>query len=117
MIRLDRSPPSRSRRRWERGSCAASSGSAGAPRRRSRATTAPARWTPAAIEALRKLKRRRVPICVDSRYNLRAYTGLTMVKPNEVELEAASGVPLGRPNGLEKAARVLLRKVDCDVLS
>jgi rfaE bifunctional protein kinase chain/domain len=71
---------------------------------------------PAAIDGLRKLKRGGVPVCVDSRYNLRSYTGLTMVKPNEVELEAASGVSLARPGGLEKAARVLLRKVDCDVL-
>jgi rfaE bifunctional protein kinase chain/domain len=53
---------------------------------------------------------------VDSRYNLRDYTGLTMVKPNEVELEAASGVSVGQPGGLERAARVLLRRVDCDVL-
>jgi rfaE bifunctional protein kinase chain/domain len=71
---------------------------------------------PAAIEALRKVKRGGVPVCVDSRYNLRAYTGLTMVKPNEVELEAASGVSLSRPGGLERGARALLRKVDCDVL-
>ncbi len=71
---------------------------------------------PDAIEALRKLKRGGVPVCVDSRYNLRAYTGLTMVKPNEVELEAASGVSLSRPGGLERAARALQRKVACDVL-
>jgi rfaE bifunctional protein kinase chain/domain len=69
-----------------------------------------------AIEALRKVKRRGVPVCVDSRYNLRAFGGLTMVKPNEVELEAASGVPLSGPGALERAARVLQRRVDCDVL-
>jgi rfaE bifunctional protein kinase chain/domain len=45
-----------------------------------------------AIEALRRLKGRGVAVCVDSRYNLRAFGGLTMVKPNEVELETASGV-------------------------
>ncbi|GAO02379.1 bifunctional heptose 7-phosphate kinase/heptose 1-phosphate adenyltransferase [Anaeromyxobacter sp. PSR-1] len=71
---------------------------------------------PAAIEALRALKRGGVPVCVDSRYNLRAFTGLTMVKPNEVELETASGVSLAQPGGLEKAARALLKRVDCDVL-
>jgi rfaE bifunctional protein kinase chain/domain len=71
---------------------------------------------PAVIDALRRVKKGGVPVCVDSRYNLRAYTGLTMVKPNEVELEAASGVPLSRPGAIERAARVLLRKVDCDVL-
>ncbi|MBK9519427.1 MAG: bifunctional hydroxymethylpyrimidine kinase/phosphomethylpyrimidine kinase [Anaeromyxobacter sp.] len=71
---------------------------------------------PAAVEALRALKRGGVPVCVDSRYALRQFTGLTMVKPNEVELEAASGVALSQPRGLEKAARVLLRRVACDVL-
>lgn len=70
----------------------------------------------AAIEALRRVKRGGVPVCVDSRYNLRAYAGVTMVKPNEVELEAASGISLSRPGGLEKAARVLLRRVECEVL-
>jgi D-glycero-beta-D-manno-heptose-7-phosphate kinase len=69
-----------------------------------------------AIEALRRVKRAGVPVCVDSRYNLRAYTGLTMVKPNEVELETASGVSLAGPNGVERAARALLKRVDCDVL-
>lgn len=69
-----------------------------------------------AIEALRALKRAGTPVCVDSRYNLRAFTGLTMVKPNENELEAASGVSVATPRGLEKAARVLLKRVDCDVL-
>jgi rfaE bifunctional protein kinase chain/domain len=71
---------------------------------------------PRAIEALREVKRGGVPVCADSRYALRAYTGLTMVKPNEVELEAASGVPLSGPGGLERAARALQRKLDCDVL-
>jgi rfaE bifunctional protein kinase chain/domain len=71
---------------------------------------------PAAIEALRALKRGGTPVCVDSRYNLRAFTGLTMVKPNEVELEAASGVSLAGPGGIERAARALLRRVACDVL-
>jgi len=69
-----------------------------------------------AIEVLRRLKKAGVPVCVDSRYALRAYTGLTMVKPNEVELEAASGVPLSEPGALERAARTLLKRVDCEVL-
>jgi rfaE bifunctional protein kinase chain/domain len=68
------------------------------------------------IEALRRARRRGTPVCVDSRYQLSAFTHLTMVKPNEPELEAASGVALGRPGGLEKAARSLLRKLDCQEL-
>ena len=71
---------------------------------------------PDAIDVLRRLKRGGVPVCADSRYQLRAYTGLTMVKPNEVELETASGVSVQRPGGLERAARALQRRVDCDVL-
>jgi rfaE bifunctional protein kinase chain/domain len=68
------------------------------------------------IEALRRVKRGGLPVCVDSRYNLRAFGGLTMLKPNEVELEAASGVSLSRPGGLERAARALMRRVPCEVL-
>lgn len=69
-----------------------------------------------AIEVLRRLRRGGVPVCVDSRYNLRAYTGVTMAKPNEPELEAASGVSLSEPGGLERAARVLQKRLGCDDL-
>ena len=71
---------------------------------------------PPAIEALRRLKKSGVPVCVDSRYGLRAFSGVTMVKPNEVELESASGVSLSAPGGLERAARALVKRIDCDVL-
>jgi rfaE bifunctional protein kinase chain/domain len=71
---------------------------------------------PAAIDALRRVRKAGVPVCADSRYALRAFTGLTMVKPNEVELEAASGVSLARPGGFERAARTLQRRVECEVL-
>ncbi len=71
---------------------------------------------PEVIEALGRVHRARVPVCVDSRYALLEFRGLTMVKPNEVELEAASGLSLAGPRGLERAARALLRKVACEVL-
>lgn len=71
---------------------------------------------PDLVDALRRVKRGGVPVCVDSRYGLRSYTHLTMVKPNEVELEAASGVTLSQPGGLERAARKLLKLVASDVL-
>lgn len=70
----------------------------------------------AAVGALRRLKRRGTPVCVDSRYNLAAFTHLTMVKPNEPELEAATGIPLSQPGGLDRAARVLLRRMACEDL-
>jgi rfaE bifunctional protein kinase chain/domain len=68
------------------------------------------------IEALRRLRKAGVPVCVDSRYNLAAFTGLTMLKPNEPELEAASGISTSRAGGVERAARVLQRKLGCDEL-
>jgi bifunctional ADP-heptose synthase (sugar kinase/adenylyltransferase) len=39
-----------------------------------------------------------------------------MVKPNEVELETATGLSLAAPRGLERAARALQRQVACEVL-
>ena len=71
---------------------------------------------PEVIEALQRVHRAGVPVCVDSRYALVRFKGLTMVKPNEVELEAASGRSLAGPDGLERAARALIRKVGCEVL-
>jgi rfaE bifunctional protein kinase chain/domain len=71
---------------------------------------------PEAIEALRRVRRGGVAVCADSRYGLRRFTGLTMVKPNEVELEAASGISLAERGGLERAARTLQRRLDCEVL-
>ncbi|HSN15253.1 MAG TPA: PfkB family carbohydrate kinase [Anaeromyxobacteraceae bacterium] len=71
---------------------------------------------PELVEELKRVKRGGVPVCVDSRYGLRSYTHLTMVKPNELELETATGIALSQPGGLEKAARKLLKLVSCDVL-
>jgi len=72
--------------------------------------------SPRVVEALRKLRRKGLPVCVDSRYNLRSFTGLTMAKPNEPELEAASGVSLSEPGGLVRAARTLQRRLGCEHL-
>jgi rfaE bifunctional protein kinase chain/domain len=67
-----------------------------------------------ALEALRALKRGGLPVCVDSRYRLTAFLGVTMLKPNEVELEAATGLSLKAPGALDRAGRLLLRRVGCD---
>jgi len=72
--------------------------------------------SPRVIEALRGVRRSGVPVCVDSRYNLRDFAGLTMAKPNEPELEAASGVSLAKPGGLLRAARRLQRRLGCESL-
>ncbi len=70
----------------------------------------------AALEALRVLRKGGLPVCVDSRYRLVHYTGLTMLKPNEPELEAASGMRVDGAAALERAARAVLRKVGCEEL-
>jgi len=72
--------------------------------------------SPRVIEALRRLRRSGIPVCVDSRYNLRGFSGLTMVKPNEPELEAASGISLASRGGLLRAARALQRRLACEQL-
>lgn len=68
------------------------------------------------IDALRDIAGQGIPVCVDSRYNLGAFRGLTMLKPNEVELEAATGFSLHAPGGLLRAARALQRRMDCRYL-
>ena len=72
--------------------------------------------SPRVVEALRGLRRRGIPVCVDSRYALNAFSGLTMLKPNEPELEAATGIRASTPEGLARAARSLLRRLGCETL-
>jgi rfaE bifunctional protein kinase chain/domain len=71
---------------------------------------------PDAIDALRRLRTAGTPVCVDSRYQLAAFAGLTMAKPNEPELEAASGMKLDGPATVDRAARSLLKKLACEAL-
>ncbi len=67
--------------------------------------------TPRIVEAAVAWSRRR-PVCVDSRYNIRAYRGATVVKPNEPELETATGMRLdGSAAALERAGRELLSQL------
>lgn len=53
-----------------------------------------------------------VPVCVDSRYGLELFQGISVAKPNEPELEALSGVRIRSEADVEKAARALLKKLD-----
>ncbi|BDG08156.1 bifunctional heptose 7-phosphate kinase/heptose 1-phosphate adenyltransferase [Anaeromyxobacter paludicola] len=69
---------------------------------------------PPVVEALRKLRARGASVCVDSRYQLASFAGLTTAKPNEPELEAVSGVRLDGPASFDRAARALLRKLGCE---
>src|SRR5262249_42560375 len=52
--------------------------------------------TPAIVKAAVALaRRRRVPVTVDSRFDLLRFRGMTAVTPNEPEVEAALGVTIG----------------------
>jgi rfaE bifunctional protein kinase chain/domain len=54
---------------------------------------------------------RRVPVLIDSRYDLGAYRGLTACTPNEPEVEQLLGAKIGdNLDALEKAGRALLRR-------
>ena len=71
--------------------------------------------TPALVRtvrrSLRARKGRRIPVLLDSRYDLSRYTGLTASTPNESEVEAMLGVRIGDdPRVLEKAGRAVLEQ-------
>ena len=67
------------------------------------------RWCEAAVAFAR---RRRVPVTVDSRFDLLGFRGMTAVTPNEPEVEAALGVTIGHDRArLEAAGRALLRRL------
>jgi len=66
--------------------------------------------------ALRKLARAGLPVCVDSRYALRTFRGVTVCKPNEPELAALAGRPLRTEEELLEAGRALLAELECQSL-
>jgi len=76
--------------------------------------------TPAVVSALvapLATARRRVPVLVDSRYDLLRYRGLTACTPNESEVEQALGVTIGDlPRALERAGRAILAKTKMDAV-
>src|SRR3954470_6527340 len=67
---------------------------------------------PPLVEAVRSLAAQGKTVCVDARYGLAKYRGVTVAKPNEVELEQAVGRAIGDdPAVLEEAGRELLRSM------
>ena len=50
-------------------------------------------------EVLRQLAADGLPVCVDSRYACASFSGLTVCKPNEPELEALAGRPVRTEDG------------------
>jgi rfaE bifunctional protein kinase chain/domain len=70
-----------------------------------------------AKQALRARKGRRVPVLVDSRYDLGRYSGLTASTPNESEVETLLGVRIDdNRKVLERAGRTLLEQTRMDAV-
>jgi rfaE bifunctional protein kinase chain/domain len=68
-------------------------------------------------EIARALRRRGVPVLVDSRYALTKYSRLTACTPNESEVEQVLGVRIDdRPRVLERAGRTLLTRTRMDAV-
>lgn len=66
--------------------------------------------------ALEEAESSGVPVCIDSRYALAAYRNFTLCKPNEPELSALTGLPVGTEEAVEAAARRALELLRCKVL-
>jgi D-glycero-beta-D-manno-heptose-7-phosphate kinase len=68
--------------------------------------------TPALVNAIRRARgTRRLPIVLDTRYDLLRYRGITACTPNESEVEHALGIRIGDDlRVLERAGRALLKQ-------
>jgi rfaE bifunctional protein kinase chain/domain len=66
--------------------------------------------------ALREVARQGVPVCVDSRFGLSEFAGLTVCKPNEPELAAFTGLPIRNDAELLAAGKAAQKKLACRVL-
>lgn len=66
---------------------------------------------PHVMDCLKKaLARHRIPLVVDSRFDMSKYSGVTAMTPNITELEAATGISIGSNSDLlRKTARRVLR--------
>jgi rfaE bifunctional protein kinase chain/domain len=67
-------------------------------------------------EVLRKLAGDGLPVCVDSRYALPSFVGMTVCKPNEPELEALAGRPVRTEAELLEAGHAAVRRLGCRAL-
>ncbi len=69
--------------------------------------------SPALIEAARGLAARGVPVCVDSRYELSMWKGVTAVTPNAPETEGVVGYAVTSRQAVERAGADILKTLDC----
>lgn len=65
---------------------------------------------------LRKLAADGLPVCVDSRYALKEYSGFTVCKPNEPELQALTGILIRDDQSLFEAGRLAVKALRCQSL-
>ena len=66
--------------------------------------------------ALRAVARQGIPVCVDSRFGLTDFAGLTVCKPNEPELAAFTGMPIRDELELLAAGKAAQQRLECQVL-
>ncbi len=57
-----------------------------------------------------------IPVCVDSRYRLKEFRGVTLCKPNEPELEALTGLPVRNERELALAGKRAIKLLACEAL-
>ncbi|MFT3838155.1 MAG: bifunctional ADP-heptose synthase [Myxococcaceae bacterium] len=55
-------------------------------------------------------------VCADSRFQLTSWAGATVCKPNEPELAAITGMPVGTEGEVMRAGIAALERLHCDVL-
>jgi rfaE bifunctional protein kinase chain/domain len=67
-------------------------------------------------QVLRKLAADGLPVCVDSRFQLRSFNGVTVCKPNEPELENLVRRTIKTERDLISAGRSALKMLQCDAL-
>ncbi|HYX92405.1 MAG TPA: PfkB family carbohydrate kinase [Myxococcaceae bacterium] len=71
---------------------------------------------PEVRDVLRAASQDGIPICVDSRYQLKAFSGFFVCKPNEPELQLITGIPIRDEDDLLRAGREALRLLGCRAL-
>ncbi len=67
-------------------------------------------------EVVRAIAKSGVPVCVDSRFALTEFEGVTVCKPNEPELAAMTGLPVSTDAEVDRAAKAALERLRCKVL-
>lgn len=65
------------------------------------------------IEAIKQVSKSNVPVCVDSRFQLPCFEGVTAVTPNVPEAEAIVGFPIENDENVARAGNCLLQRLQC----